>query len=123
MTTESFLVCQQCAHIFRAEGVPPQLRDCPHCGSSKVCNAVSPAGNKVMVRVDHATVLGYGIGAAAGGASDGLAGFMVLLEHTHPDRVHPYPEQTIFMPQEEAIKLRNALNGFYPPEDIYPPID
>lgn len=120
MTPESCLICQRCAHMFTTEGVPPQLKACPKCGSARVCSAISPAGHKVMVRVDYSTLCGFGIGAVAGGASDGLDGFMMLLRHTHPDRVHPFPEQTIFMPQEEAIKLRNALNGFYPPEDVYP---
>lgn len=118
MSREHVVICKQCTHIFRSPSELPKFKECPKCGSGNVTLAASPTGHPVMVRVDFAEVIGYGVGAAAGGALDGLDGFMILFAHKHPDRTHPHPEQTIFMSEAEAKKLRDALNTYYPPQEF-----
>ena len=68
MSQEHVVVCKHCAHIFRSPSELPKFKECPKCGSGNVMLAASPTGHPVMVRVDFADVIGYGVGAAAGGA-------------------------------------------------------
>lgn len=69
--------------------------------------------SKRISGVDMVDLMDVATARISGGARDGEDGVALRLYHTHPDKIHPFLTQRIFLPEADARKLRDYLNTIY----------